>query len=78
MNSRDDGTGEVVDVAMKMFKELIRYTTLDTRSTDAILRTRIRHLPDYSATVKGDIPMERLQFCTKCPLCTSVVLNLSD
>ena len=62
MNSRDDGTGEVVDVAMKMFKELIRYTTLDTRSTDAILRTRIRHLPDYSATVKGNIPMIHTQF----------------
>jgi hypothetical protein len=62
MNSRVDGSGEDVDVAMKMFKELIRYTTLDTRSTDSILRTRIRHLPDYSATVKGNIPMIHTQF----------------
>jgi hypothetical protein len=62
MNSRVDGSGENVDVAMNMFKELIRYTTLDTRSTDSILRTRICHLPDYSATVKGNIPMIHTQF----------------
>lgn len=55
MNSRADGTGINTSVAMKIYKELMRYSTLDTKSTDNILRKQLRALPDYSVSVNGNI-----------------------
>ena len=41
MNSRVGGTGKKTDVGMAMFKELMRYTTLDTRSTNSIIDIKL-------------------------------------
>ena len=78
MNSRDDGTRKKTDVATSMFKKLIRYMTLDTRSTNPIIRHQIRHLPQYSATVKGMIPLIHSHFTNLLAMLTARHEDIDD
>jgi hypothetical protein len=78
MNLRLDGTGKKTDIAMAMFKELMRYTTLDTRSTNSIIRHQIRDLPQYSATVKGMIPLIHSRFTNLLAMLTGRHEDIDD
>lgn len=60
----DDGSGTNTKVVLApaYYKIIMRLTTLDTKITNEALRAVIKSLPEYAATVNGDITLIHQRF----------------